>query len=216
VRSLLPAVYGRYAAGRLLVEGAFGYGEHSVRTGRLIEVGAIRRQAAASYQAGQYSGLTRISVALPTRSVLAIAPFVETGYSRMTRRGFDETAADSVNLTLVEAFRFSSLRTVVGFRTTPATRLFGNRVEPSLSLAWTGAAGDRQGGMQAALNGTMTRPGFQTFSLRGTADSRNGGMIDAGASFLLASHGRAFVAYDGLLSDARTEHSFAAGLRLVW
>ena len=75
---------------------------------------------------------------------------------------------------------------------------------------------DRQSGMQAALTGMTTRPGFQTFTLTGAPDARNGALINAGTSVVVASHGRAFVAYDGLLTDLRTEHSIAAGLRMFW
>ena len=216
VRSRMPAVYGQYASGPVLVEGSFGYGEHSVRTARLIEVGAIHRQARADYTADQYSGLMRVSVAVPVRSALALAPFVEMRHSQITRRGFDETGAGSVNLTGAGAFEARSLRTLAGFRTTSASRLFGARVEPSLSLAWTHEGMDRRSGMRAALAGMTTRPDFQMFTLNGMPDSRHGAVIDAGASVVLASHGRAFVAYDGLLTDARTEHSLAAGLRVVW
>jgi outer membrane autotransporter protein len=216
VRSRMPAVYGQYAAGPVLVEGSFGYGEHIVRTARLIELGAVRRQALANYTADQYSGLVRISVAVPVRRGLAVAPFLETRHSQITRRGFDETGAGSVNLTGVEALQAQSLRTLVGLRTTSASRLFGARVEPLFSLAWTREGMDRLSGMQAALTGMTTRPGFQTFTLNGAPDARNGALINAGGSVVVASHGRAFVAYDGLLTEMRKEHSIAAGLRMVW
>ena len=51
--------------------------------------------------------------------------------------------------------------------------------------------------------------------LNGVPDARNGAVIDAAANVVLATHGRAFVAYDGLLSETRKERSIAAGLRMV-
>ena len=216
VISRMPAVYGEYAAGPVRVEGAFGYAEHSVRTIRQIAVGATRRQALADYTADQLSGQVRVSVAVPVPGRLAVAPFVETRHSQVTRRAFRETGADSVNLTDVSPFRTTSLRTLVGVRTTSARQLFGARVEPALSLAWTRAGQDLRSGMQAALSGMTTRPGFTAFRLNGISDSRSGALVDGGFSVVIANHGRAFVAYDGLLTDARTEHSVAAGLRMVW
>jgi uncharacterized protein with beta-barrel porin domain len=212
----MPAIYGEYAAGPVRVEGAFGYADHSVRTLRLITVGSTRRQARANYTAGQLSGQVRVSVAVPIRHSLAVAPFFETRHSQVTRRAFDEFGADSVNLAGVSPFRTTSLRTLVGLRTTSTRQLFGSRVEPALSLAWTRAGQDLRGGMQAALSGMTTRPGFAAFSLNGLADSRHGALVDAGVSVVIANHGRAFVAYDGLLTNARTEHSVAAGMRMVW
>jgi uncharacterized protein with beta-barrel porin domain len=149
------------------------------------------------------------------RHGFALAPFIEARRSQVTRRGFDEIGADSVNLTGVEAVTVQSLRTLMGVRTT-ASRLFGARVEPSFSLAWTNEGMDRRSGMNAALFGMTARPGFQSFTLNGAADARNGALIDAGASVALASYGRAFVAYDGLLTETRREHSIAAGLRMIW
>jgi outer membrane autotransporter protein len=195
---------------------AFGYGEHTVRTARLIEVGSIRRQARGDYTANQQSGLVRVSFAVPVRRGFAVAPFIETRLSQVARRGFDETGAGSVNLTGVDALEVQSLRTLVGMRTSSASRLFGSRLEPSFSLAWTREGMDTRGGMRAALTGMTARPGFQAFTLNGAPDRRNGAAIDAGASLVLASHGRAFVAYDGLLTEMRSEHSIAAGLRMVW
>jgi len=216
VRSRMPAIYGQYAAGPVLVEGSFGYGEHTVRTARLIDLGSVRRQALANYTADQYSGLVRVSLAVPVRHGLALSPFIETRHSQVTRRGFDETGAGSVNLIGVDALEVQSLRTLVGLRATSTSRLFRARVEPSLSLAWTREGMDRQSGMRAALTGMTTRPGFQTFTLNGALDARNGALINAGTSVVVTSHGRAFVAYDGLLTDMRTEHSIAAGLRMLW
>jgi subtilase-type serine protease len=225
VRSRMPAVYGEYGLGRVLVEGAFGYAEHTVHTGRQIAVGPIRRHALADYVADQYSGTVRVSIAVPVRRALAVAPFFETRHSQVTRRAFDETGADSVNLS-GDAFRTTSLRTLVGMRATFGAQrgfgressrgMFGTRLEPALSLAWTRDGQDRRSGMSAALAGMTSRPGFSAFTLNGASDSRHGVLIDAGTSLVIASHGRAFVAYDGLLTDLRTEHSFAAGMRIVW
>ena len=64
----MPAIYGKLTAGALFVEGSYGYGRHDVRTVRGINVGAPARQAAAEYQADQYSGVVRVGVGLPTRS----------------------------------------------------------------------------------------------------------------------------------------------------
>ena len=158
VRSRMPAVYG----------------DHTIQTTRQVEVGSVRRQAFAQYAAGQYSGLLRMSVRLPVRRALSLAPFVETRHSRVTRRGFDETGAESVNLSGVDAFTTSSLNTLVGVRTSSVSRLFGARVEPTLSLAWTREGQDVRSGMRAALSGMTTRRGFQPFALSGVADSRNG------------------------------------------
>jgi len=216
VRSLMPAVYGQYAAGPVLVEGTFGYGQHAVRTARLINLGSIRRQALANYTADQYSGLVRISFAVPVRRGLAVTPFIETRHSQVTRHGFDETGAGSVSLAGVDALDLQSLRTLVGLRTISSSRLFGAHVEPSFSLAWTREGMDRQSGMQGALTGMTSRPGFQPFTLFAAADARNGALLNAGTSISVGSHGRAFVAYDGLLTDVRTEHSIAAGLRMAW
>jgi len=216
VRSLMPAVYGQYSTGPVLVEGTFGYGEHSARTARVIELGSVRRQALANYTANQYSGLVRVSLAVPMRYGFAVTPFIETRHSQVTRHGFDETGAGSVSLAGVDPLHVQSLRTLVGLRTTSASRVFGTRIEPSFSLAWTREGMDRQSGMQAALTGMTSRPDFQTFTLNGTADARNGAVINAGTSIVIASRGRAFVAYDGLLTDMRTEHSIAAGLRMAW
>jgi hypothetical protein len=44
-------------------------------------------------------------------------------------------------------------------------------------------------------------------------DSRSGAIIDAGASVTLDTHG--LFAYDGLLTDTRTEHGLQAGLRII-
>ncbi len=216
LRSLMPAVYGEYAAGPVLVQGAFGYADHTVRTARLIEVGAVRRQARADYTADQYSGLLRVSYAVPVGRAVAMAPFVETRRSQVTRRGFDETGAESLNLSGVDAFTVNGLRTLVGVRTSSARRLFGSRVEPELSLAWTREGQDLRSGMQGFLSGMTSRPGFSSFALNGISDSRTGGLVNAGATVGIAGRGRAFVAYDGFLTDVRTEHSFAAGLRVIW
>ncbi len=216
VRSLMPAVYGEYAAGPVLVQGAFGYADHTVRTSRMVEVGEVRRQARADYRAEQYSGLMRVSVAVPIQNVLAVAPFVETRRSQITRHGFDESGADSLSLANVGDSTTNGLRTLVGVRTTSVRRLFGARVEPALSLAWTREGQDLRSGMQGILGGMTARPGFSSFALNGIADSRNGGLVNAGATVGFAGYGRAFVAYDGFLSEARDEHSFVSGLRIVW
>ena len=216
VRSRMPSLYGEYSAGPVLVEGAFGYAEHSVRTARLIDVGSVRRQALADYTADQYSGLVRVSVAMPMGRAFAVAPFFETRHSQVRRRAFDETGAESVNLSGISAFTTNSLRTLVGMRATSSPRLFGTRVEPALSLAWTREGQDLRSGFQAVLSGMTSRPGFSPFTLNGVSDSRHGALIDGGASVVVGNHGRAFVAYDGLLTGARTEHSFGAGLRIVW
>jgi hypothetical protein len=65
--------------------------------------------------------------------------------------------------------------------------------------------------MPAVYGEVTSRPGFRGFTLGGVPDSRNGALIDAGAAIVLATHGRAFVAYDGQLSDTRTEHGLQAG-----
>jgi outer membrane autotransporter protein len=158
----------------------------------------------------------RVSVTLPGRRALALTPFVETRHSQVTRRGFDEVGAGSVSLAGVDARTTTSARTLVGLRTGTSSQLLGVRVEPLLSVAWTHEGRDVRSGMQAALSGMMSRSDFQAFALSGAPDVRSGGLVDAGVSVSVANHGRAFVAYDGLLTGKRTEHSFAAGLWLVW
>jgi subtilase-type serine protease len=216
VRSLMPAVYGEANAGAFTVEGAFGYGEHDVRTTRSIQVGAVARQAYAAYKADQYSGLLRLGVAVPPRPALLLVPFVELRYSNLVRRAFDEAGAESANLTGVGAFEVESFRTLVGMRTAWTPLLFGKRVEPMVSLAWTHEGLDTRSGMLATLSGVTARPGFRAFMLGGVPDARNGALINASAAIVLGTHGRAFVAYDGLLSDSRTERGLQAGGRIVW
>jgi outer membrane autotransporter protein len=215
-RSLMPAIYAAHTAGAWSLEGAFGYGSHTVRTVRDIRVGPASRQARATYRADQYSGLARIGIALPSPPALSLRPFVELRYSTIARRAFDEEGAASASLVNVEDVEVESLRSLAGIRASWAPRAFGMRVEPELSLAWAHEALDTRGAMTGTLDGATALAGFRTFTVNGPLESRDGAVIALGVSTTLVAHGRAFVAYEGAVTETGAEHGLTAGLRFVW
>jgi hypothetical protein len=214
--SLLPAVYGEQVAGPVRVEGAFGYGRHTSDTVRAVRVGSIVRDAHAKYEADQYSGLARAGVALPSPRAFLFEPFVELRYSSLTRPAFDETGADSANLSVTDEARVESLRSLVGVRASWAPEVFGVRVEPDVSVAWARASLDRRGTLVGVLSGATARPEAPYFAVQGPADARDGVAVSIGANAAFGGFGRAFASYDGAHTETSAGHQFSAGVRFLW
>jgi uncharacterized protein with beta-barrel porin domain len=216
VRSYYPTLYGDHDGGRWNLGFGFGYGRHDVSTTRGIEVGPIARQASADYRADQYTGQVAGAFALHRTPTVSFDAFGELRYSTLTREGFDESGANSANLTGIGEASTDSLRSVIGVRTTWHPRAWSSRVMPELRIGWARESLDGQGQFTAALAGAASVAGFQRFMVNGVAEARDSAVVTLGATTAFVKRGRIFFVYDGNFAGSGTEHSLGAGVRLSW
>jgi hypothetical protein len=215
-RSYHPALYGEYSSGRWRLTTGAGYGHYQVQTTREIAVGQVGRQAAADYRASQISGLLRAGVMLRTAPTGSAEAFGELRYSTLRQQAFSESGAGGGGLTEMQLPRTGSLRSLLGVRLSwePTPRTL--RLRPQVTAGWAHEALDDRGQMTASLGGALTAAGFQPFTTRGLAESRDAAVLVVGATSGFSDNADGFLTYNGNLTGRGSEHGFVAGLRLVW
>jgi outer membrane autotransporter protein len=212
VRASLYAVHRPEAlAGRLVLDGALGFGVSDYETERRIAFAGLDRTAKADGEGHELAARLGASHRWDWAGY-EIAPRADLAYVHLERDGFDEHGAGAADLR-VDDRDIDSLQTRLGValgRRFVSDR--GTAWTPAASLGWRHEFGDTDRHITASFAGVPGR----TFRVEGAEAARDALEIGLGLSVVTPAGTSWFVSYTADLADDETAHGFQAGLRKDW
>src|SRR5690606_19099914 len=211
-RASLYAVHRPEAlGGRLVLDGALGFGLSDYETERRITFAGLDRTAKGDDEGHELAARLGASHRWE-RAGYEVAPRAELAYVRLHQDGFDETGAGAADLS-VDDRAVDSLQSRLGLslgRRFVSDR--GTTWTPTGSLGWRHEFGDTDRRISAALAGV---PGT-SFGVESAEAARDALEMGLGVSVATRSGATWFVSYAGELANGESAHGFYAGLRMDW
>lgn len=213
VVSTSVALYGRFRAGELTLDGRLGYGVTDTETERMILVGSESYEALGSFGGSRWQAAAEAGydIALSDRTLLR--PVASLGYVRLDEDGFVETGAGDYGLT-VDARVTESLQGGLGFELTQRLAL-GERSD---GLALTARARWQHEFLDVGttFEANFTGSPSATFAVAGATVARDSVVLGLEAAVQASEAMSLYARYDAQLNPDRGNQAVSAGLRANW
>lgn len=213
VSSYALALYGRYRAGGLTLDGRLGYGVTENETRRRIVVGPDVATAAGDFDGDRVQAGFEAGYDLGRVAGTRLRPLASLGYVRIGEDGFTETGAGIYGLTVDERVT-ESLKSGLGLELARSFA-FGGRAagfELTARALWSHEFLDDR----ATLDAAFASDPSVGFAVDGATVSRDSALIGLGATAQASEALTLYARYDARLNPDQTDHAVAAGLRVDW
>lgn len=200
-------VYGSWTLERSFVDAQFGYAFNRYDTSRPIRFGSLDRTARADADGHDFDAAIKVGRSYDAGG-FSLEPAVGLRYDLITRGGFSESGADSLDLSL-RSEQSHFLQTAVGVRALTRVAAGSLTLEPEASLAWTYDALDRAPQSHAAIGGAG-------FTVDASKPGRHAAVFSLGSAAIVNDRLKGYVRYDGAARARQTDHALVAGIRYAW
>ncbi|MEN6617392.1 MAG: autotransporter outer membrane beta-barrel domain-containing protein, partial [Syntrophorhabdus sp.] len=200
VNSYQAALYGMYKAGSYYLNGIAAYAFNEHRTTRDIAFDTVARSASANYDGQIISGYIEGGYKITTPYV-DIIPLAAIQVSHLTRNGFSEDGAGTLDLT-ADKETIASYIGSIGARITRTYRTKSGSVTPEFRIRWDHEFSNDGYILNASLAGNPGRA-FQAVSDRPDTDSVAAGL---GLAWQITKNASAHMSYEGYFSKSATQH----------
>jgi outer membrane autotransporter protein len=205
------SAYANRRFGMQYLLGVVSFGRNDFEATRRIAFDGVNETAESEFSSGQFAFYVEAGGNRNLGSYF-IQPLVGLQYVNVSQDAFDETGADSLNLTIPKSSA-DSLRSALGGRVArPFFTESGGMVAPELRARW----------MHEFLNDPQTiSPSFDgadddSFAIQGVKLGRDFLVLGAGITGELTPSISAFVNYDAQISAHEQAHGGNGGLKWVW
>ena len=191
--------------------GIAAYGYNAYDTWRRIQIGSLARLARAEYEGNEFSFYFETGRNFQCQ-VVYLQPFVALQYIQLHQNGFDESGADSVNLS-VGGIGADSFRGLLG------TRLVGCfQTNTGQACTIEGRALWRHEFLNEArvLDAEFAGQPDGSFAISGVNVDRDAAILGGGLTYCLTKNAKLYGNYDLLFSQNYAAHTSSAGLMLAW
>lgn len=206
-------LYARSSFGRNYVLGIVNYGNQDYGTDRVVNIGGVDRNTAASYGADQFGTLFEYG---QNRSLgnFVLQPLASMQYINQQTDGYTEQATGGGGATLNVAGRTDdSLRGALGARLLlPFQHESGRTFVPELHARYMCEFLDSSQTIGATFTGAPGTP----FTVQGVSAGQNFFVYGAGASYMMTQHVSLYGHYIGQATSQLTSHTGTGGLQVTW
>jgi outer membrane autotransporter protein len=208
IQGVFPSLYASYFTRAAYVEGALSYGHNWYRNARNVVIGGIQRTAKSEHEGDALGLYLGAGYAHPVGN-WALGPIVALEYVYLKEGGFEETGADSLNLT-VASRGTNSLVSEVGVRITGTLKTAAGALIPDLSLLWSYDfdVDDR------VLTTTYAGAPGAAFSIQGQPTARSGLAVRPGLTFVHPGGWSTMLRYSGEFRDDYQSHAVFGEVRI--
>lgn len=204
------AGYGRYAEGRLAVEGWASYAQLSNSLSREVSIGAEGRMARAKYDGARIVAFAEVSYGFELAGV-TLSPLASLRYGRLDQDGFVERGAGGVGL-MGEELSLESVQSGLGAQASAAFHSAWSSAKLEGRAIWLHEHGDDRPVLEAAFVGAP-RASFASYGVERDRDSL---LLGVGLSAVVGPSATLFVDLQAKLGDRATTQAAAAGVRFAW
>ncbi len=205
------AAYGSYAPGSWYADGVVGYAYNTSSLSRSITLPGFVRTAQGNPIAHQIMGSLEAGVAAASAGRLTFAPFARAELVSTMQGAFSESGAGAIGLN-AQAQTTTGVRSIVGVEMSGSVPLAERQpLRVALRLGWAHDYADLTGALTANFLGKPDT----TFTVIGPMPDRDAALVGLGLELPVRS-GRAFVAYEGELSQRAAVHASTIGVRFAF
>jgi len=208
--------YFGYQGGPLFFNGSLGYTWQSSESERNIALGSttnstnISRKATSETDGGAFSLGAELGYSLKPMGGFIIEPSVGLQYISVSRDGFTETGAGSLNLK-VDDQDYDSIQSSLGVRVAKPMKLdSGVVLVPEARAAWVHELGDERADMTAAFASATANK----FTVSGAESGSDSGILGVGVRAQLPSSFDLFADYTSQFNADQVDHSLSVGVKV--
>jgi outer membrane autotransporter protein len=196
-----------------MLDSSISYAHFDTNTSRGINLGSLNRNSTADYGANLLSAYSEGRYRLNMGNV-PLEPYLGLRYQWLSRDGFREKGADSINLVAGNQDQHS-LRLGAGLRLGKNfVTQSGWLVRPETRIGWEHEFLDDHGTLSAQLAGaTGGTPGFTVLGVR---TARDRAIFSAGLSVQINPTVQLYADYTGWASANEQAHGAIGGFRVSW
>ncbi|RPI11187.1 MAG: autotransporter outer membrane beta-barrel domain-containing protein, partial [Zetaproteobacteria bacterium] len=208
IQGVFPSLYASYFTRTTYVEGALSYGHNRYKNDRRIVVGGIQRTAQSEHEGDAVGVYLGAGYAHPFGD-WTVGPIAALQYVYLKEEGFQETGADSLNLT-VASRGTNSLASELGVRITGTLKTSAGTPIPDLSLLWSYDfdVDDR------VLTTTYAGAPNAAFSIEGQPTARSGLLVRPGLTFVHPGGWSTVLRYNGEFREDYRSHAVVGEVRI--
>ncbi|MBI5785329.1 MAG: autotransporter domain-containing protein [Rhodocyclales bacterium] len=210
VNGVTGALYGSYFMGNAYIEAAFSYGRQSYRNHRAIDLGSEVREASGQHVGTAYTAYLGGGYDYAVDG-LTVTPFANMRYINLAEKGFTESGAGSLNLT-VGRRKTDSLVAELGARAARVLTMGNGTLVVDLSAALNY---DFDIDDQVVTASFAEAPG-NSFSISGEAVEKYGVTIGAGMTLLQGRKSAAVLRYIGEFRERNASHGLMGEFRYAF
>jgi outer membrane autotransporter protein len=207
IQGLFPALYASYFTETAYVDGVLSYGHNWYKNQRYLVIGGLERTASSEHEGNAVALYLGGGYAYPL-GAWAVGPVGGLQYVYLAEQGFQETGADSLNLT-VASRDTHSLVSELGVRVSGMVSTPAGTLVPDLSLLWRYDfdVDDRM------LTTTYAGAPGAAFSIAGQPTSRNGLVVRPGLTFVHPAGVSTTLRYTGQFQNDFQSHAVLGEVR---
>jgi subtilase-type serine protease len=208
IQSLFTSLYGSYFTSTVHVDAALSYGHNWYKNDRRLVIGAVERTATSDHAGDAFAAYLGAGYSHPL-GTWGVGPVGALRYVYLAEEGFQETGADSLNLT-VNSRGTHSLVSELGLRVTGAVKASAGSLVPDLSVLWSYDfdVDDR------TITTTYAGAPGTAFSVQGQPVARHGLLVRPGLTFVHRSGLSTALRYAGEFRDRYQSHGVLGEVRL--
>jgi outer membrane autotransporter protein len=208
IQGVFPSLYASYFTKTAYLEGALSYGHNWYTNERRLVIGGIQRTAQSEHEGNAFAAYLGAGYAYPLGD-WAVGPVGALQYVYLKEEGFQETGADSLNLS-VASRGTNSLVSELGVRVTGTVKTSAGTLIPDLSLLWSYDfdVDDR------LLTTTYAGAPGAAFSIEGQPTAQNGVLVRPGLTFVHPSGWSTMLRYAGEFRDGYQAHAVLGEVRV--
>lgn len=203
--------YGSYAPGNWYADGTLGYAYNASSLSRSIAIPGFARTAQGNPVAHQILGSLEAGGAVASFGRIGVMPFARVEVVSTFQGSFSESGAGAIGLN-VNAQTTTGVRSILGVELAGIVALTEQQpLRLALRLGWAHDYADLTGAVTANVLGKPDT----NFTVVGPTPDRDSALIGVGLELPMKT-GRAFVAYEGELSQRASVHAGTVGLRIAF
>ncbi len=208
IQGVVTSLYGGYFTSTLYLDGALSYGHNWYENDRHLRIGTLERTATSEHQGDAFAAYLGAGYAYPL-GAWALGPVGALRYVYLAEDAFQETGADSLNLT-VGSRGTHSLVSELGVRVAGTVKTAAGTLVPDLSLLWSYDfdLDDR------LLTTTYAGAPGAAFSIPGQPVAQHGLLLRPGLTFLHPSGVSTALRYTGEFRDGYQAHGVLGEVRV--
>lgn len=193
--------------GAIGLRAGFAHTWHNLDMSRTIAFQGFDDKLSADYHGGTFQVFGELGYKLNVAPRSVIEPYVNLAYVRVKTDGFNEKGTNSAALN-VESNTSEATLSTLGLRASTSFDIGGVTTTARADLGWRHAYGSR-----VPLS-TVSFSGSETFTVVGTALSKNVALIGAGLDLQLSPSATLGVTYQGQFGSGSTQNGINANLNI--
>ncbi|TAJ87610.1 autotransporter-associated beta strand repeat-containing protein [Reyranella sp.] len=209
------ALYASFNQGGLYVDALAGYAYSDNRLQRVMAIpGLATRIASGQTGANQFLGQIEAGyrVSLLEAAQATLTPFVRFQTVAVSQNAFNESGAQSLNLSVVQQ-NTTSVRTIIGADLGANIPVGMERpLGVTIRLGWAHEYADTARPMTAAFAGAPTA----AFTVYGAQPLRDAAVVGLGLNAQIGASTSIYARYDGEITGRDDTHAISAGFRMTW